>query len=92
MLEGVGRKPGDLSTILLLQAGGGVFEKSTAVLKVIQGLGGLYYLLGSICLCIPTLIRDFIYDIVAANRYRILGTREVCRQGEKGERSLRFLS
>lgn len=93
LLESVGKERGQhLSSVVLLQEGGLVFEKSTAVLKVLQGLGGLCYIVGSICLCVPTLVRDFVYDIVSVNRYKILGTRDVCRRRKRGDRTPRFLS
>lgn len=54
------------------------YEKSTAVLKVLSDLGGVWK--GSaIFILIPTIIRDAIYDLVARVRYQIAGKRDSCR-------------
>ena len=51
--------------------------KSTACLHICYHLGRLYSLL--FCFVIfPAYIRDFYYDIIARNRYKWWGKREVC--------------
>jgi predicted DCC family thiol-disulfide oxidoreductase YuxK len=55
-----------------------VFTKSTAVFKVsryLKGIWRLFYFL----IFIPRPIRDFIYTIVATNRYKYFGRRNACR-------------
>ncbi|CAA6812928.1 MAG: Thiol-disulfide oxidoreductase [uncultured Sulfurovum sp.] len=54
-----------------------VFYKSTAILKIVKELGGLWSLL-QILYIIPPFIRDFVYDIIAKYRYRIFGKVEQC--------------
>ena len=55
-----------------------LYNKSTAVLKILKELKGLYPLL-SVFLIVPTFIRDFFYDLLARSRYRIFGKRDSCR-------------
>jgi len=52
--------------------------KSTAILRISKYLGGLWPLC-MIFLIIPPFIRDFIYDIIAKNRYRWFGKYDTCR-------------
>lgn len=54
-----------------------VFIRSTAVLRIVAYLGGVWKLL-LIGYLIPRPIRDFLYDVVARNRYRILGAPDAC--------------
>lgn len=63
---------------ILLSYQGKVFIKSEAVLTIVQLLGFPYNLLG-VFKIIPPFIRDFLYDMVAKNRYKIFGKFETCR-------------
>lgn len=49
-----------------------VYLKSTAAIKVITSLGGMYKL-GYIAFIIPPILRDYVYDIIARNRYKWFG-------------------
>ncbi len=60
------------------------YERSTAILKCLQDIGGVYSL-ALIFFCIPKFLRDLIYRLVATNRYRIFGRRETCRIPTKEE-------
>ena len=74
---------------LVLIEGGQVSVKSTAALRIARQLDGgwsLWY--GFIVL--PSAIRDFFYDIVARNRYRLFGQSDTCRYPTEAERA-RFL-
>lgn len=66
-----------------------VFIKSTAALKITKNLGGFIKLL-YIFIIIPTPIRDFIYDIIAKNRYKWFGKKNKCTIPDK-EITDRFL-
>ena len=55
-----------------------VFTKSTAALEISKNLSGPIKLLYPL-IFLPKIIRDFIYDLVAKNRYKIFGKSEVCR-------------
>jgi predicted DCC family thiol-disulfide oxidoreductase YuxK len=64
-------------TIILVQDGR-VFQKSGAVLRICRSLIFPMPLL-FIFIIIPAIIRDGVYDIVAANRYRWFGKKDQCR-------------
>ena len=53
------------------------FLKSSAVLHLLKSIGGAWSLLHGF-IVIPKFIRDFFYDLVAKNRYRIFGRSEKC--------------
>ncbi|RYD80437.1 MAG: thiol-disulfide oxidoreductase DCC family protein [Sphingobacteriales bacterium] len=61
----------------ILISDGKCYQKSTAALKVAKELNGFwkafYYLI-----FIPKPIRDFFYNLIAKNRYKIFGKRESC--------------
>ena len=56
---------------------GVVCYKSTAVIRIFQQLGGLWKA-SMVFLLIPRLVRDFIYDLVAKYRYKIMGQKGSC--------------
>jgi len=53
-----------------------VYTKSTAALKISKYLKG--YSWARVFLIIPPAIRDFIYDIIAKNRYKWFGKKDQC--------------
>ena len=55
------------------------YIKSEAVLRIAAGLPNGFPLLAMFGIPLPLFIRDPIYDLVADNRYSILGKRTVCR-------------
>ena len=66
-----------LDTVILI-AEDKVYTKSTAALMIGKNLPGpvkIIYLLW----IIPRFIRDFLYDLIAKNRYRVFGKQETCR-------------
>ena len=60
-----------------------LYKKSTAVLKLSRLLGGWHQvlLLGYI---LPRFVRDWLYNIVAKNRYRWFGKKDQCMLPFKG--------
>jgi len=66
---------------------GNLFYKSTAILKILRSLGGIW-VFANLFYIIPRAIRDFIYDLVAKYRYKIFGRMESCRLPKKGEEEL----
>jgi len=61
-----------------LISGNKVYTKSTAMLIVCKQLKGVIKIL-FVFIIIPKFMRDFIYDLIAKNRYRLFGKKEVCR-------------
>lgn len=60
----------DLSTVVFIKSGS-AYTKSSAALCIAQSLGGI--LSTSIVFwVVPKLIRDFVYDVVAKNRKKLL--------------------
>ncbi len=79
---------GKYNSVVLWQ-GGKYQVKSSAAIAILAQLPGLFRLT-KILLLIPEIIRDWVYDIVADNRYRWFGKKEVCRIPSK-EEQLRFM-
>ena len=77
VLEDHGLKSGPLDSIMLLE-GERLTVKSTAVIRISKYFGGAWPLC-MIALVIPRFIRDFMYDIIAKNRYRWFGKYDTCR-------------
>jgi predicted DCC family thiol-disulfide oxidoreductase YuxK len=67
---------GKLNTILLLEDGK-LYTKSSAALRIARKLNRLIPLLYAF-LIVPKVIRDWVYDIIARNRYRWWGRQESC--------------
>ncbi len=78
----------DLRSVVLWTQGQ-MFERSDAVLMVLQQLGGPWTLMGALWV-LPRWLRDAVYFLVAKNRYRVFGKRETCRLPTPEERA-RFL-
>ena len=53
------------------------FSKSSASLRVFKELNGLWRLL-FVFIIVPPFMRDFIYNIIAKNRYKVFGKRDSC--------------
>lgn len=68
--------PSDINSFLLIK-NNKIYDKSTAALLVAKELNG-FWKLASIFFIIPSPIRDFFYNIVAKNRYKWFGKKEVC--------------
>ena len=66
----------ELDSVVLLR-GGRCYLKSTAVLRIIAGLGGIWRL-AALLLVIPAPLRDACYDFVGARRYRWFGRLATC--------------
>ena len=69
--------PEDIRNTFIWIERGRIYIKSTAALRMVRRLSGVWPLL-SIFLLIPTWVRDPFYTLVASNRYRWFGKRESC--------------
>ena len=71
-----GRNPDILETVYLLQHPGTpqerLLKKSAAMLAVFRTLGGAWSVVRALWL-VPRPIRDWGYDVIARNRYRLFG-------------------
>lgn len=79
---------GALSTLILVRDQK-AWTRSSAVLRIAKKLDGIWPLF-SIFLIIPYPIRDFVYNLVSQNRYRMFGKRNTCRIPSTEEKA-RFL-
>jgi predicted DCC family thiol-disulfide oxidoreductase YuxK len=55
-----------------------VLVRSTAVLHVLDYLGGIWRMLGWLARLVPRVIRDRVYDLVARHRHRLVRGGQVC--------------
>jgi len=76
LLVEYGIDPEDPATFLVLDQGR-QFTQSDAVIHVINALGGLWRMSAALRI-VPKSWRDFLYRVLARNRYRWFGRRNVC--------------
>lgn len=62
---------------IILVVGEQYYTKSTAALRIARDLSGAYPLLYGFMI-IPAFIRNWVYDIIAKNRYKWYGKKDVC--------------
>jgi predicted DCC family thiol-disulfide oxidoreductase YuxK len=68
--------PEGIDSIILIE-NGQTFVKSSAALRISKQLSGFWKLFYSLRI-IPVGIRDYMYDIIAKNRYKWFGKKESC--------------
>ena len=78
-----------LRSVVLLDAAGS-HRRSSAVVRVLRRLGGIWSVMGILLWIVPLPLRDLGYACVAATRYGLFGRRETCRMPTLDERK-RFL-
>jgi predicted DCC family thiol-disulfide oxidoreductase YuxK len=55
-----------------------IYMGSSAILRVMTQLRAPWWVLGSVGMYVPALVRDTVYDWVASNRYGIFGQTDAC--------------
>jgi len=85
ILDQVGVPRGFIDSIVLVESGQ-AFYRSTAILKILKGLGFPFSMAG-IYGIVPRAIRDRVYDFVASHRFGWFGRRDTCRLPNAEERS-----
>ncbi|MDQ0256498.1 putative DCC family thiol-disulfide oxidoreductase YuxK [Evansella vedderi] len=80
--------PNDLDSFIYIE-GDRYYFKSTAALRVCKKLSGPWNLLYPLII-VPRPIRNFVYDIIAKNRYRWFGKQKECMLPSEGIKK-RFL-
>ncbi len=78
-----------LDTIVLIDEAG-THRRSSAVVRILLQLQGIWRLGGCLLWLIPRPVRDLGYRLIAARRYRWFGKRDTCRLPTPEERD-RFL-
>ena len=83
LLRRAGREPDDISSIVLVEEQA-AYVKSDAVLRIATYLDGnpLFPIAGTIGPAVPGFLRDAFYDVIADNRYELLGMKDECRLGD----------
>jgi predicted DCC family thiol-disulfide oxidoreductase YuxK len=71
-----GIDPDNIKTMVLVE-NDNYYLKSDAVLRIFKHLDGMWFILYYL-IYIPRPIRNFVYDLVANNRYRWFGKKDVC--------------
>jgi len=71
-----GIDPDNIKTIVLVE-NDNYYLKSDAVLRIFKHLDSMWFILYYL-IYIPRPIRNFVYDLVAKNRYRWFGKKDVC--------------
>jgi predicted DCC family thiol-disulfide oxidoreductase YuxK len=74
----------NLDTFVLI-AGDKFFTKSTAALMICKELNGLVKIMYPL-IFFPKIFRDFIYDMIAKNRYKLFGRSDTCRVPTEAEK------
>ena len=73
-----------LDTFVLI-VGEKFYIKSTVALMVCKKLDSMLKILFPLII-LPAFIRDFVYDIIAKNRYKLFGRKESCRIPTQAEK------
>lgn len=66
----------DIDSVIVID-GGKAFTHSSAALKIIRHLGGIWSV-GYAFIIVPKFIRDFFYKLFARYRYRLFGKKDTC--------------
>ena len=69
--------PNDKLDSIILVENNEYYLRSTAALKILQRLGALWKIV-YVFMLVPRPVRDYIYEIVARNRYKWYGKRAEC--------------
>ncbi|HEX6890201.1 MAG TPA: thiol-disulfide oxidoreductase DCC family protein [Chryseolinea sp.] len=72
----LGLDPTQLHSIIVLE-NGKFYERSDAALKIASGLARPWPALGMFRV-LPRSLRDWVYDLIAKNRYKVFGKQESC--------------
>ncbi len=67
----------DAFDTFVLVEGGKAYTRSTAALRIARQLPGAWRLLYALMI-VPRPVRDWVYGLVARNRYRLFGRRDAC--------------
>lgn len=76
ILTHYGMSTSDFDTMVVIE-NGQHYIRSTAALTAVRWLSGLWFLF-AVFLIVPRFIRDFCYNRVAKNRYKMFGESESC--------------
>ena len=78
LLTSAGLPEDSLQSVVVIEAGKAL-TRSTAALRILRRLGGIWSLLALPGLAVPRPLRDYVYDWIARKRYGWFGRQELCR-------------
>ena len=78
IVKKLGINTNEVDSIILYENNMAYYVKSTAAIKIMNDLGGVWNLT-KIFWIFPEGFRNWVYDIIARNRYRWFGKEESCR-------------
>ncbi len=87
--KNLGINPNQEFTTVVFSENGKLYYKSSAGIRILSVVGGIWKLM-RIFLLVPPFLRDFVYDRIANNRYHLFGKKDACRMPSKEER-MKFL-
>ena len=73
-----------LTTVHLLEQGR-LLDRSSAVCRLLIGIGGFWKLIGCLLWLVPRPLRNVGYRLVARSRYRIFGRVDACTLPDPGD-------
>ena len=82
ILRMIGKDENDISSVVLVKSLNEVYFKSDVPVQVLKELNGGFWLAGLLMQGFPLSLRNAVYDVVASNRYNLLGKRDDCRCGD----------
>ena len=82
----LGEKAKEMSTIMLIH-NQKMYTKSSAIFEILKNLSYPVKIL-YVLKFFPKIVRDFVYDIIAKNRYSIFGKSDFCQIPSKERRDL----
>ena len=77
LLQRLGLPTDHYDTMVYIQAGH-VYMRSSAFLRIVQQFGWGWRLFAAFAFRCPRPVRDYCYDRIARNRYRLFGKRQQC--------------
>ena len=72
-----------IDTVIFIDSTGRNYLKSDATLKILKTLGGGWLTLWFLIYIIPRFLRNWVYDLIAKNRYKWFGKSTVCHYPEE---------
>ena len=68
----------------------GEHRESNAFIRIMWRIGGMKRVISALLILVPAFIRNAVYKLIAANRYRLFGKKDHCRMPTIAERN-RFI-
>lgn len=76
------------SPSVVVWSDGKFYLRSAALIHLLKQLGGIYRVFGIALNLLPRFVLDVLYNLIARNRYRIFGKKDVCFMPSPDLRSL----